>query len=127
MAPNWSLLHEVLTIFNGGMVKLIDRIPWQTLPHFPPPRLNSPTPPPIPLTSPPPFTFNNRLTPLPFVPILPPSHHYQFQYNAQQLFQHDAQTITPEALEIVKDAIASSDVDHKTDTKRKAVARRAVG
>ncbi|XP_057760990.1 uncharacterized protein LOC130981407 [Arachis stenosperma] len=57
----------------------------------------------------------------------PPSHHQQFQRDAQQLFQRDAQTITPEALESVKAAIASSDVDHKTDTKRKAVPRRAAG
>ncbi|XP_015960695.1 uncharacterized protein LOC107484659 [Arachis duranensis] len=47
--------------------------------------------------------------------------------DAQQLFQRDAQTITPEALESVKAAIASSDVDHKTDAKRKAVPRRAAG
>ncbi|XLU42045.1 hypothetical protein S245_036859, partial [Arachis hypogaea] len=57
----------------------------------------------------------------------PPSLHHQFQRDAQQLFQRDAQTITPEALESVKAAIASSDVDHKTDAKRKAVPRRAAG
>ncbi|XLT27275.1 hypothetical protein HN873_058567 [Arachis hypogaea] len=49
----------------------------------------------------------------------PPSHHHQFQRNAQ--------TITPEAHKSVKAAIASSDVDHKTDAKRKAVPHRAAG
>lgn len=46
---------------------------------------------------------------------------------AQQLFERDAQIITPEALENVKAAIASSDVEHKTDAKRKAVPRKAAG
>ncbi|TKY52085.1 RNA-binding protein 42 [Spatholobus suberectus] len=49
------------------------------------------------------------------------------QYQAQQLFERDAQIITPEALENVKAAIASSDVEHKTDTKKKAVPRKAAG
>ncbi|XP_022640953.1 RNA-binding protein 42 isoform X2 [Vigna radiata var. radiata] len=49
------------------------------------------------------------------------------QYQAQQLFERDAQIITPEALENVKAAIASSDVEHKTDAKRKAVPRKAAG
>lgn len=46
---------------------------------------------------------------------------------AQQLFERDAQIITPEALENVKAAIASSDVEHKTDAKKKAVPRKAAG
>ncbi|CAA6662488.1 unnamed protein product [Spirodela intermedia] len=46
---------------------------------------------------------------------------------AQQLFQRDAQTITPEALESVKAALASSEVDHKTETKKKAIPRKAAG
>ncbi|RDY12706.1 RNA-binding protein 42 [Mucuna pruriens] len=49
------------------------------------------------------------------------------QYQAQQLFERDAQIITPEALENVKAAIASSDVEHKADTKKKAVPRKAAG
>jgi len=49
------------------------------------------------------------------------------QYQAQQLFERDAQIITPEALENVKAAIASSDVEHKTDAKKKAVPRKAAG
>lgn len=51
----------------------------------------------------------------------------QFQRDAQQLFQRDAQTITPEALESVKAAIANSEIEHKADAKKKAVPRRAAG
>ncbi|XP_074292803.1 uncharacterized protein LOC141619684 [Silene latifolia] len=50
----------------------------------------------------------------------------QYQ-QAQQLFQKDAQTITPEALESVKAALASSDIEHKAETKKKAVPRKAAG
>ncbi|KAL2942702.1 RNA-binding protein 42, partial [Bienertia sinuspersici] len=46
---------------------------------------------------------------------------------AQQLFQKDAQTITPEALESVKAALATSDIEHKAETKKKAVPRKAAG
>lgn len=46
---------------------------------------------------------------------------------AQQLFQRDAQTITPEALESVKAALASSEIEHKAETKKKAVPRKAAG
>lgn len=46
---------------------------------------------------------------------------------AQQLFQRDAQTITPEALEGVKAALASSEIEHKAETKKKAVPRKAAG
>ncbi|XP_028770690.1 RNA-binding protein 42 [Neltuma alba] len=50
----------------------------------------------------------------------------QYQ-QAQQLFQRDAQTITPEALESVKAAIANSEIEHKAETKKKAVPRKAAG
>ncbi|CAL1382926.1 unnamed protein product [Linum trigynum] len=50
----------------------------------------------------------------------------QFQ-QAQQLFQRDAQTITPEALEGVKAALASSEIEHKAETKKRAVPRKAAG
>ncbi|XP_071737819.1 uncharacterized protein [Rutidosis leptorrhynchoides] len=50
----------------------------------------------------------------------------QFQ-QAQQLFQRDAQTITPEALESVKAALASSEVEHKAEVKKKAIPRKAAG
>ncbi|VFQ62884.1 unnamed protein product [Cuscuta campestris] len=59
--------------------------------------------------------------PLPGVYSLP-----QYQ-QAQQLFQRDAQTITPEALENVKAALASSDIDHKVESKKKALPRKAAG
>ncbi|XP_021684962.2 uncharacterized protein LOC110668147 isoform X1 [Hevea brasiliensis] len=50
----------------------------------------------------------------------------QFQ-QAQQLFQRDAQTITPEALEGVKAALASSEIEHKQENKKKAIPRKAAG
>nr|XP_027098506.1 RNA-binding protein 42-like isoform X1 [Coffea arabica] len=50
----------------------------------------------------------------------------QYQ-QAQQLFQRDAQTITLEALESVKAALASSEIEHKAETKKKAVPRKAAG
>ncbi|XP_010524919.1 PREDICTED: RNA-binding protein 42-like isoform X2 [Tarenaya hassleriana] len=46
---------------------------------------------------------------------------------AQQLFQRDAQTITPEALENVKAALASSETEHKAETKKRAIPRKAAG
>eukprot|EP00252_Welwitschia_mirabilis_P025605 TRINITY_DN8079_c0_g1_i2.p1 TRINITY_DN8079_c0_g1~~TRINITY_DN8079_c0_g1_i2.p1 ORF type:complete len:455 (+),score=75.99 TRINITY_DN8079_c0_g1_i2:187-1365(+) len=49
------------------------------------------------------------------------------QQQAQQLFQKDAQTITPEALESVKAALASSESEHKAENKKKAVPRKAAG
>ncbi|KAH7866983.1 hypothetical protein Vadar_027408 [Vaccinium darrowii] len=50
----------------------------------------------------------------------------QYQ-QAQQLFQRDAQIITPEALESVKAAIASSEIEHKAEPKKKAIPRKAAG
>ncbi|KAH7669807.1 RNA-binding proteins protein [Dioscorea alata] len=50
----------------------------------------------------------------------------QYQ-QAQQLFQRDAQTITPEALESVKAALANSEVEHKAETKKRALPRKAAG
>ena len=43
------------------------------------------------------------------------------------MFERDAQIITPEALESVKAAIASSEVEHKAEAKKKAVPRKAAG
>lgn len=43
------------------------------------------------------------------------------------MFQRDAQTITPEALESVKAALASSEIEHKAETKKKALPRKAAG
>lgn len=50
-----------------------------------------------------------------------------FSYQAQQLFQRDAQTITPEALKSVKAALANSEIEHKAETKKKAIPRKAAG
>ncbi|KAG8048381.1 hypothetical protein GUJ93_ZPchr0008g13970 [Zizania palustris] len=63
---------------------------------------------------------------------------YQQLQQAQQLFQRDAQTITPEALESVKAALATSDVldsanaratatSSDSAAKKKAIPRRAAG
>ncbi|XP_025013639.1 RNA-binding protein 42 isoform X2 [Ricinus communis] len=93
-------------------------------------------------------TPNNSIFPLPFHLQQPPLQPYapvqpvvapvysapvgsvytlpQYQ-QAQQLFQRDAQTITPEALEGVKAALASSEIEHKAETKKKAVPRKAAG
>ncbi|MBA0731204.1 hypothetical protein Golax_022658, partial [Gossypium laxum] len=46
---------------------------------------------------------------------------------AQQLFQRDAQIVTPEALESVKAALASCETEHKAETKKKAIPRKAAG
>uniref|UniRef100_A0A7C9FBQ4 RRM domain-containing protein n=1 Tax=Opuntia streptacantha TaxID=393608 RepID=A0A7C9FBQ4_OPUST len=62
----------------------------------------------------------------PVVPSAYPCALPQYQ-QAQQLFQKDAQIITPEALESVKAALASSESEHKADTKKKAIPRKAAG
>lgn len=43
------------------------------------------------------------------------------------MFQRDAQTITPEALESVKAALANSEVEHKAESKKRALPRKAAG
>jgi RNA recognition motif-containing protein len=58
---------------------------------------------------------------------LPGTYSLPQYHQAQQLFQRDAQTITPEALQSVKAALASSDIEHKAETKKKAVPRKAAG
>ncbi|XP_027772835.1 RNA-binding protein 42-like isoform X2 [Solanum pennellii] len=45
----------------------------------------------------------------------------------QQLFQRVAQTITPEAIENVKAALARSELEQKAEVKKKAVPRKAAG
>nr|DAD36805.1 TPA_asm: hypothetical protein HUJ06_007446 [Nelumbo nucifera] len=50
----------------------------------------------------------------------------QYQ-QAQQLFQRDAQTITPKALESMKAALASSETEHKAEIKKKAIPYKAAG
>ncbi|KAK6911329.1 RNA recognition motif domain, partial [Dillenia turbinata] len=58
---------------------------------------------------------------------VPPVYSLPQYQQAQQLFQRDAQTITPEALESVKAALASSEIEHKAETKKKAIPRKAAG
>ncbi|KAK2968307.1 hypothetical protein RJ640_016239 [Escallonia rubra] len=64
------------------------------------------------------------------VPSVYPSYsipQYQQAQHSHQLFQKDMQTINPEALENVKAAIASSEIEHKAETKKKAIPRKAAG
>nr|GMC65562.1 RNA-binding protein 42 [Ipomoea batatas] len=61
------------------------------------------------------------------VPIPLPGTHFAQYHQAQQLFQRVAQTITPEALQNVKAALASSEIEHKAEAKKKAVPRKAAG
>ncbi|KAL0369212.1 UNVERIFIED_CONTAM: RNA-binding protein 42 [Sesamum calycinum] len=92
--------------------------PAATTSYFPTPfHLQTPPPPPVPYigAAPPPTVPS---VPLPVYPAPP---------TAQQLFQRDAQTITPEAIESVKAALASSDIEHKAETKKKAIPRKAAG
>ncbi|XAR64896.1 hypothetical protein NMG60_11008785 [Bertholletia excelsa] len=63
----------------------------------------------------------------PAPPPLPGTYTLPQYQQAQQLFQRDAQTITPEALEGVKAALASSEIEHKAETKKKAIPRKAAG
>ncbi|XP_006659720.1 RNA-binding protein 42-like [Oryza brachyantha] len=108
--------------------------------------LRNPNPPPPPGSSSAPSGAN--YFPLPFhlqqqppPPAMASTYQYQ-QYQqlqqAHQLFQRDAQTITPEALESVKAALATSDVldpanaratasSSDSTAKKKAIPRRAAG
>nr|GEW89781.1 RNA-binding protein 42 [Tanacetum cinerariifolium] len=87
------------------------------------------------------FTYNPPIPLIPTIPtvnvpqpavVVPPVYPSlylppHFQQQAQQLFQRDAQTITPEALKSVKAALASSEIEHKAETKKKAIPRKAAG
>ncbi|XP_071700554.1 uncharacterized protein [Rutidosis leptorrhynchoides] len=91
----------------------------------------SATPPPAPVLPvvPAPVSFP-AVNPVPVFPSpassVPSVYLPQF-HQAQQLFQKDAQTITPEALKSVKAALASSENEHKAETKKKAIPRKAAG
>ncbi|CAA0840858.1 RNA-binding (RRM/RBD/RNP motifs) family protein [Striga hermonthica] len=99
-----------------------------TTSYFPTPfhLQQTPPPPPVPYigASPPPTV---PTVPPPVYPAAPAVYTMPQYQQAQQLFQRDAQTITPEALESVKAALASSDVEHKAETKKKAIPRTAAG
>lgn len=64
----------------------------------------------------------------PVAPAAVPGVYSLAQYQqAQQLFQRVAQTITPEAIENVKAALANSEIEQKAEVKKKAVPRKAAG
>ncbi|KAG1353945.1 RNA-binding protein 42 [Cocos nucifera] len=60
-------------------------------------------------------------------PVYPTVYNFPQYQQAQQLFQKDAQTITPQALASVKAAIASSAIEHKAETEKKAIPLKAAG
>ncbi|KAL3845588.1 hypothetical protein ACJIZ3_002991 [Penstemon smallii] len=99
--------------------------PASTSSYFPTPFHLQQTPPPHPVSyigaAPPPAVQ------LPVYPAPPTVYSLPQYQQAQQLFQRDAQTITPEALESVKAALASSEIEHKAETKKKAIPRKAAG
>ncbi|KFK37866.1 hypothetical protein AALP_AA3G039500 [Arabis alpina] len=93
-------------------------------PYQPPqPYAGAPSPAPTPSVVPIPGAtlYQQPVGPVPAVYAYP-----QYQ-QAHQLFQRDAQTITPEALESVKAALANSETEHKAETKKRAVPRKAAG
>ncbi|XP_047980557.1 RNA-binding protein 42 isoform X2 [Salvia hispanica] len=92
-----------------------------TTPYFPTPFHLQQTPPP------PPAPYIGAAPPPPVYPTQPTVYALPQYQQAQQLFQRDAQTITPEALESVKAALANSDIEHKAETKKKAIPRKAAG
>ncbi|XP_024544036.1 RNA-binding protein 42 [Selaginella moellendorffii] len=57
----------------------------------------------------------------------PDLYNHPQQQQAQVLFQKDAQTINPEALENVKAALASGDNEQKSEAKKRAIPRKAAG
>ncbi|XP_031282055.1 RNA-binding protein 42 [Pistacia vera] len=84
------------------------------------------------LQQPDPTTYPQPYVAPPPAPVVPsvysaPVYSLPQYHQAQQLFQRDAQTITPEALESVKAALASSEIEHKAETKKKAIPRKAAG
>ncbi|ESR55912.1 RRM domain-containing protein [Citrus sinensis] len=76
---------------------------------------------------PPPAAYPAPVVPSVYAAPVAPVYSLPQYHQAQQLFQRDAQTITPEALESVKAALASSDIEHKAETKKKSIPRKAAG
>ncbi|KAL0744424.1 hypothetical protein Bca4012_085937 [Brassica carinata] len=95
---------------------------YYSAPYQPPQPFVAPSPAPAPpvATIPGATVYPQPIGPVPAVYSYP-------QYQAHQLFQRDAQTITPEALENVKAALASSETEHKAETKKRAIPRKAAG
>ncbi|KAK3029303.1 hypothetical protein RJ639_040139 [Escallonia herrerae] len=73
------------------------------------------------------FPMPFHLQQSPYLPVPPSVHFLDQAQHSHQLFQKDMQTINPEALENVKAAIASSEIEHKAETKKKALPRKAAG
>ncbi|XP_010935930.1 uncharacterized protein [Elaeis guineensis] len=89
-------------------------------PYLPQPQIPPPVKmPPVPVSFPPAYPAAS--------PVVSGVYSLPQYQQAQQLFQRDAQTITPEALESVKAALASSEVEHKAETKKRAIPRKAAG
>uniref|UniRef100_A0A3Q7FZ71 RRM domain-containing protein n=1 Tax=Solanum lycopersicum TaxID=4081 RepID=A0A3Q7FZ71_SOLLC len=63
----------------------------------------------------------------PAIPATPGVYTLPHFQQAQQLFHRDAQTITPEALENVKAALASNETEHRANAKKRGVPRKAAG
>ncbi|EOY10914.1 PREDICTED: RNA-binding protein 42 isoform X1 [Theobroma cacao] len=100
------------TTANPSYFPLPFHLQQQAQPYAPPAQ-------PVPVAPAP--VYPAPVAPVPGVYSLP-----QYQ-QAQQLFQRDAQIVTPEALESVKAALASSEIEHKAETKKKVIPRKAAG
>ncbi|WOL09632.1 hypothetical protein Cni_G18385 [Canna indica] len=60
-------------------------------------------------------------------PVYPTAYSFPQYQQAHQLFQKDAQTITPEALATVKAALVSSTTEQEVEIKKKGIPRKAAG
>nr|VDC73328.1 unnamed protein product [Brassica rapa] len=98
---------------------------YYSAPYQPPQPFVAPSPPPV-ATIPGATVYPQPIGPVPAVYSYPQYQHCVY-WQAHQLFQRDAQTITPEALENVKAALASSETEHKAETKKRAIPRKAAG
>ncbi|XVF06406.1 hypothetical protein REPUB_Repub06bG0046000 [Reevesia pubescens] len=112
--PSSSSQFTYQTTTNSSYFPLPFHLQQQAQPYAPPPQ-------PVPIAPAPAPVYPAPVAPVPGVYSLP-----QYQ-QAQQLFQRDAQIVTPEALESVKAALASSEIEHKAETKKKAIPRKAAG
>ncbi|KAL8042447.1 hypothetical protein ABFX02_09G051500 [Erythranthe guttata] len=118
MAPVPSTADDSATWHSGQYTYSTDVTSYFPIPFHLPPTV-PPVPPPVYLAVPPPV-----------YPVAPTIYSSLPQYQqAQELFERDAQSINPEALESVKAAIACSELEHKTETfnKRKPIPRKAAG
>ncbi|KAL7099031.1 hypothetical protein ACP275_09G056600 [Erythranthe tilingii] len=114
MAAVPSTTYDSATCHSGQYTYPTDATSYFPIPFHLPPTV----PPPVYLAVPPPV-----------YPVAPTFYSFPQYQQAQELFQRDAQSINPEALESVKAAIASSKIEHKTETfnKRNPIPRKAAG